>query len=145
MVHLIKTQGYAVTQIEGSEVNIDETKSFGIDTIKILPLLWQTGYLTIDTYNPATQNYTLRFPNREVKTSFLGYFMSYLTKKGVAGIRKYTTQLNEAILANNLESFFEILSVVFANIPYTMHIEQEKYYQSVFYLIFNLLGTSIRV
>ena len=145
LVHLIKTQDYELTQIEGSEVNIDETNAFEIDHIKLLPLLWQTGYLTIDTYNPVTQNYKLRFPNLEVKTSFLGYFMSYLTNKGVAGIKKYTTQLNEAIQSHNLDSFFKIFSVFLANIPYTIHIRQEKYYQSVFYIIFNLLGTSIRV
>ena len=145
LVHLIKTQGYTITQIEGSEVNIDETKAFDIDTIRLLPLLWQTGYLTIESYNPTTQNYTLRYPNLEVKTSFLGYFMSYLTDKGIADVKNYTTKLNQALLENNLETFFEILTVFFANIPYTMHIPQEKYYHNVFYMIFSLIGSSIRV
>ncbi len=120
LAHLIKTQDYPITQIEGAEVNIDETNAIEIDTIKLLPLLWQTGYLTIDSYNEVTQNYKLRYPNLEVKTSFLNHFMAYLTKQEIAGIKKYTTRLSNAIVNNDMEEFFKVLSIFFANIPYTI-------------------------
>ncbi len=145
LVDILKTQNFAIPQMEGGEVNIDDTKAFELDTIKLLPILWQSGYLTIDSYDPVTQNYRLRFPNREVKTTFLNYLMGYLTKKDIAGIKKYTLQLSAAIESNNLEDFFTSLSIFFANIPYTIQMRQEKYYQSIFYTILSLIGARVTV
>lgn len=51
-------------------IDEEETKFDDIRKIKLTPLLWQAGYLTIDSYNPETQNYKLKYPNEEVKVSF---------------------------------------------------------------------------
>ncbi len=142
--HVIKTQDYPVTEIEGSEVNIDETKAFEIDQIKLLPLLWQTGYLTIDSFNPATLNYKLRYPNQEVKITFLTFFMGFLTTKELAVIKNYLVLLEAAMKEHDLNSFFKTLSVFFANVPYTMQLSHEKYYQTIFYIVLNLIGARVQ-
>lgn len=73
LVYPIKAQEYPIYAIEGSEVSADETKSYDLDKIQLVPLLWQAGYLTIIGYNPGTKNYKLGYPNEEVSTSFLNY------------------------------------------------------------------------
>jgi len=53
--------------------------------------------------------------------------------------------LLDALKAKQFKQFFSVLDVFFANVPYTIHIKQEKYYQSLFYLIFKMLGLRIDV
>ena len=141
--YLINKQEYAISKIEGSEVNISETKSYDIRKIKILPLLWQAGYLTIDSYNPRTRNFKLKFPNEEVKVSFYNHFLESLTEKDIAYLTEATEKLRVQLAKNDLEGFFESLKIFFAQIPYTMHLPQEKYYQSIFYVIMKLINADI--
>lgn len=115
-MHLIKTQGYSIDQIEYSEVNGDEMRSFEIDNVPLIPLLWQTGYLTIEDYNPISQ--LLHKPHHECKISFLA---------------NYVFNLTQSLRHENLKIFF-------ANIPCTMQLSLEKIYQSIFYVITTLIG-----
>lgn len=52
----------------------------------------------------------------------------------------YLWQLVDALRAANLDEFFAVLNLFFAQIPYTLQIKREKYYQTIFYLIFTLIG-----
>ncbi len=143
IMRLIKTQRYAISAIEGSEVNIEETKSYEVDKIKLIPLLWQAGYLTIESYNPHTQNYRLMFPNEEVKVAFLRFFMSYLTETQVAQLTTALYALSQALKKLDFKVFFETLRVFFAQIPYTIQLPIEKYYQSIFFIIMKLIGADV--
>jgi hypothetical protein len=49
----------------------------------------------------------------------------------------------KALQEQDLDQFFSVLSVFFAEIPYDIQIRQEKYYQTIFYLIFKLIGLQI--
>ncbi len=144
LMQLIKSQEYPISQIEGSEVNRDETKFYDVDKIKLIPLLWQTGYLTIESYDPLTHNYRLVFPNEEVRVSFLQHFISYLTERDIAVFSSTVVKLSQALQKNNLPLFFETLQIFFAQIPYTMQLPLEKYYQSIFYVILSLIGAYIQ-
>ena len=79
VAHLIKDQDYPIPEIDGSCVNYNSTVTYELDKLKLIPLVWQTGYLTIQSYNPETQNYMLTYPNREVRESFLSYLLSEQT------------------------------------------------------------------
>lgn len=94
---LITTQNYPIAEIDGSEVNYLETKSYDLDKIKLIPLLWQAGYLTIDSYNPQTQNYKLTYPNKEVKESFFTFFLSNLIDSEMSDITRSIDKANQAI------------------------------------------------
>ena len=73
LVNLIKTKDYSIESIENSELNAQDMGSFELDDIRLIPLLFQTGYLTIKSYNIVTRNYLLDYPNEETKISFLHY------------------------------------------------------------------------
>ena len=53
-------------------------------------------------------------------------------------------KLTQALRNNDIDLFFQTLEVFFAAIPYTMQLSQEKYYQSIFYVIVNLIGAYIQ-
>jgi hypothetical protein len=103
----------------------------------------QTGYLTIKSYNSETGNYQLGYPNEETKASFLFYFMEMITTAQTADISNAISRLTKAINSGNLEEFFTTLKIFFASVPYTMQLPQEKYYQSIFYVIMSLVGAYV--
>ena len=145
VAHFIKNQDYPIPEIDGSCANYNSTVTYELDRLELIPLLWQTGYLTIRSYNPGTQNYTLTYPNREVRESFLSYLLSEQTCLNLETISSSLLKIKESLVNNDLPSFFKHLEHFFADIPYTIHIPQEKYYQSNFYLIMRALGADVKV
>lgn len=143
LMELLKKQDYPITSIEGAKIHKSKTKTYAIDKIKLIPLLWQAGYLTIKSYNPTTKNYTLTFPNEEVRVSFFENVMENLTDVDTALLSSFVSKLSQSIQKPDLKTFFETLKVFFAQIPYDMHIPLERYYQSIFFSIMTLLGSHV--
>ena len=111
------------------------------DTLIPIPLLYQTGYLTIADYDSAAQEYTLTFPNEEVKYGFLESLITeYIPDCGSgSGIDIFT--LRRYIEHGELESIRNVLTALFARITYTASDTLfEHYFQAVIYLVFTLLG-----
>ena len=88
--------------------------------------------------------YTLAYPNFEVKNSMtecLAEAYSFVERELVHG---YAWKLIDALRDQDFETFFDTLKIFFADIPYDLHIKKEKYYQTVFYLIFFLIGLKVK-
>jgi len=143
LVNLIRAKQYSIEGLDHAEIHADSLASFEIDTMRLIPLLLQTGYLTIKGYNAETQNYQLGYPNEETKASFLLYFIEMITTAETAQLSNAVSRLTKALKEGNLEQFFTTLKIFFASVPYTMQLPQEKYYQSIFYVILNLIGAYV--
>jgi hypothetical protein len=144
LVNLIKEQQYELADLKTREVGELAFSTYEIDNLAILPLLYQTGYLTIKNYNEQKRLFELYYPNREVEDAFLAYLLDSFSQLDLGVSEGYLWQLIEALQANDLTSFFEILTVFFARIPYTLQVKREKYYQTIFYLIFTLIGLRVQ-
>ena len=108
-------------------------------TDSILPLLYQTGYLTIKAYCPEDDSYTLGYPNREVREGFLkGLLNSYRGSEGMSA--SFVLQFNKALKTNDINGAMERLHSFLAGIPYDLENKTEKHFQTIIYLIFSLLG-----
>ena len=81
LAHMVKKMNYPIYDIDNAELHIEDTKTYELGTIQLIPLLWQTGYLTIKSYDPSTKNLLLTYPNLEGKTSFLSHFITSITEK----------------------------------------------------------------
>ena len=111
----------------------------------ILPLLYQTGYLTIADYDDAANLYILGFPNREVKYGFLKSLLPEYTPIAVPSSGKDIYALRLCERAGDTEGMRDILTALFASIPYTTNDAPfEHYFQSVLYLVFTLLGQFVQ-
>ncbi len=143
LLKLIKDRGYDITQLQNLQLRELAFSTYEIDSLAIIPLLFQTGYLTIKGYEPEHRRYTLGHPNYEVEDAFSFYLLSAFSALEPAFSEDYLWQLIDALKANQLAQFFTVLDAFFANIDYDLHIKQEKYYQTIFYLIFLLLGLRI--
>ena len=143
LIKLIKEKNFDLTGLDGLNISESAFSSYEIENLKIIPILFQTGYLTIAGYNKERMEYTLAYPNFEVKNSMTEYLAeaySFVEREFVHG---YAWKLIDALCEHDFESFFETLRIFFANIPYDLHINKEKYYQTIFYLVFSLIGLKV--
>ena len=119
-------------------------KDYRADNPDILPLLYQSGYLSIAGYDALRQRITLSFPNEEVKYGFLDSLLPVYAPEAVEGNGKDIFALDDCLEAGDTEGMKDILTALFASIPYTSTTAPfEHYFQSVLYLIFTLLGKFI--
>jgi hypothetical protein len=140
LVKLIKEKSFDIKKMQDLEVREENLSTYEIEDLALVPLLFQTGYLTIKGYDDEFMTYRLGYPNFEVENSFQYALLrsySYTETNG------YLVSLIRALRNDDFETFFDTLSVFFADIPYDLHIEKEKYYQTVFYLIFSLIGLKV--
>jgi len=143
LLELMKENNYNLMSLDSLKLNAAAFSTYEVENLIPEPLLFQTGYLTIKYYNEKGGIYTLSYPNNEVKDAFLTYLSDFYTpvKKGLTP--NYIFELQEAIEKNKIDELIKILKVFFANIEYDLHINNEKYYQTIFYIVFTLLGVKI--
>lgn len=143
LIELIKTQQFDVEQLNQLSVPEIAFSTYDVKHLAVLPLLFQTGYLTIKQYDSVRRRYQLGYPNREVEEAFTTYLLSGLTKIEIGFGISHLYQLVDALIEHQVDRFFTLLQTFFANIPYDLQVKQEKYYQTIFYLIFMLVGTQV--
>ena len=113
---------------------------------KFLQLLYQTGYMTIGDVPEdglSDSYYPMRFPNKEVRDSFQKNIVSLFVEEDLADFSATVDLINRAAREGNSEDIRKYMENVFANIPYTIQIAEEKYYQSIMYTVFLLCGMEI--
>ncbi len=143
LLKLMKEKNYNIMSLEALKLNAASFSTYEIENLRAEPLLFQTGYITIKDYNEEFDEYTLSYPNLEVKSAFLNYLTDYYTPLSKEEAPQYQNELQRAVKANDIKKFMKILNVFFKNIDYDLHINNEKYYQTIFYLVFTLLGLRI--
>ena len=113
----------------------------------LVPLLYQSGYLTIKSYDPQNDVFTLGFPNEEVKYGFLDELLpAYIPKWGLNDSFSILTFL-DAIRSGNVDELMTLLKAYYASIPYDLEENKdkdEKYYQLIFYLLFTNIGQFVQ-
>ena len=110
----------------------------------IMPLLYQSGYITIKDYDPETELYTLGLPNKEVKIglyrSLLPHYLATRTAMGNTTIAKMSVLIKRGQIDDALTLFNTFLSTV----PYCDNTHYEGHYQQLMYIVFALL-TNFRI
>lgn len=108
-----------------------------------LPMLYQTGYLTIKSYDARMRLYTLGYPNKEVKIGFTrGLLNEYPSKAATAS--GFVAHFYAAMDSQDINLAMAKLQSYLAGIPNDLENKSEKHYQTIIYLIFSLLGFYIR-
>jgi len=110
-----------------------------------LPLLVQTGYLTIKSAIREGRGtfFQLGFPNFEIEESFSFWLVHGFSRLPPDDMSSALRRLTASLRENRIADMLEILNVFFAKVPNTITIENEKYYQTIFFTVFTLIGVSI--
>ena len=113
-------------------------------TDSALPMLYQTGYLAIKGYDPLTELHTLGYPNREVKLGFTRGLLSQYQSRHFTSSGSFVARFFSAMRENDIDSALSLMQSYLAGIPNDLENKTEKHYQTIFYLIFSLLGYYIQ-
>jgi len=143
LIELIKKEKYEITSLENITVSEYVFDSYDIENIGLNSLLFQTGYLTVKRVNKKTGLYTLTCPNSEVKESILNYLLGEMIDREVSLVKPLYLELKQFFQEEQIDKAIDIIKSMFAKIPYTLHIDAESYYHSLFYIILTLMGVKI--
>lgn len=110
-----------------------------------VPLLYQSGYLTIKKYNPILQSFQLDYPNKEVRLGMVKSLApNYLTPIQMDN-NGFIFEFLEQLYDGTMDGALQKMQAYLASISNRLSNKNEKDFQTVFYLIFNLLGAYIKV
>jgi Predicted AAA-ATPase/PD-(D/E)XK nuclease superfamily len=133
---------HARFDVENSVVNNTILDKYDIENIALIPLLFQTGYLTVKTLDPMTGDMVLDYPNKEVRESMYQFLIDDLAKNAYRTHTGHTIkELNQAFLTDNLPEVKKILNTLLADLPDEAFVNQrEGLYHGLIHLIFSYLG-----
>ncbi len=150
LVNYLKEAHYFIPDLDG-KVELNES---GLDTYRAvtensLPILFQSGYLTIIGYIKEARLYKLGFPNDEVRYGFLENLLPAYSGLPLGDTGKSVWQFVQDIREGKVDSFMERMRSIIAGIPYDNFTEEnmklrEQNYQTAVYLVFALMGQFVQ-
>ena len=152
LIHLLHHFGTDVTaleEIEASEEMFDRPTEAMSDA---LPLLYQSGYLTIKSYDRDLGTYMLGIPNKEVRVGLMEHLLPWYTKRSDMANGGFIMDFCRALLREDLEKAFTAMRAYLAGIPYPDGGKEipndmskgEYYYETIFYLMFSFMNRHIQ-
>ena len=140
LAEMLKKTDYDLRELDGVEVPGASLTDDRADVNNPIPMIYQSGYLTIKKYDERFKIYTLGYPNEEVKYGFLNFAAPFYTSvpgvKTPFSIGRFIKELE----TGQIEAFLTRLCAFFADFPYELNDRTERHYQVVFYLVFKLMG-----
>lgn len=116
-----------------------------------MPLLYQSGYLTIASYDPLLKLYVLKIPNNEVRKGLIDSLMPIILKRTVADNNGLVTAMAKAIFSRDLGKALTALRSYIAKIPYDIITKEEwecnesreAFYKLLIYMAFSMLNSIV--
>lgn len=141
LVELMKQHNYNVEEIEDIVTSGPVLDSIDAASTDPVPVIYQSGYLTIKDYNEEFENYTLGFPNREVEQGFFRFLLPNYASVSVTKSPYEIQRFVEEVRKGDVDSFLSRLQTFFDDIPYELAPrDREVHYQNILYIVFKLMG-----
>jgi hypothetical protein len=146
LVRMLKDIDIDVKSLEKDvEISPNAINNYRVDTGNPIPLLYQSGYLTIKGFDHENNLYILGFPNEEVKYGFWYELMQMYMPEIDVMTEFYAGYFNKDLKSGNIEGFMTRLKAYFAGISYELENKTERHYQTVFYLLLKSMGQFVEV
>ncbi len=144
LVNVMKQTSFDITTLSDNVVaKIGSLNGMQDIVNKPVPLFFQTGYLTIKDFDKEYNEYTLGFPNDEVKNGFLNFIYSYYVPVNPSEDSIKISLLSKALKNGKPDEFMRILEALFANTTYQIQGDAEKDFQYAMYIILELLSEHV--
>ena len=128
------------TLMDGVETPAINFTEYRAEANNPIPLIYQSGYLTIKEYDNRFKIYKLGFPNDEVRYGFLNFLVPFYTPITDDKKSFYIGQFVRELENGDTDAFMHRFEAFFADFPYELNDKTERHYQVVVYLIFKLMG-----
>ena len=140
LIELIQQADFNVRDLECLEATDEQFDAPTEQIMSPVPVLYQSGYLTIKGYDPEFQIYTLGYPNKEVRKGLIESLLPAYVQRPGENNTFYVVSFIRDLKKGNIESCLERTRSFFASIPHDLENKTEKHYQTIFYLLFRLMG-----
>ena len=140
LVILLRQHDYRLEDMSKMQVKADVLNSVDIASTNPIPVIYQSGYLTIKGYDSRYGRYTLGFPNHEVEEGFVDFLMDHYAGSVERGTSFDISYFVEDVEHGRTEQFVERLRSLFADTPYELVKNLENHYQNMVWLLFKLMG-----
>ena len=145
LVNQLQKTGYQLQYMTEEELTEDTLNSIEIFEENPLPLLYQSGYLTIKDYDEEFKTYRLQFPNREVREGFVKFLVPFYTPRHNDKSTFFVGNFVKDVRSGKAEDFMRRLEAFFANGDYALMGDKELYFHNAMYVFFTLLGFYVEV
>lgn len=139
LVELLQRNHYNLERMAHEETSSDVLNSIYGDEDPI-PVIFQSGYLTIKDYDKEFGIYRLGFPNREVEEGFIKFLIPFYTRFSKVEAPFEIQRFVQEVRAGQPEAFLKRLQAFFAGTPYELVSDLELHYQNVLFIVFKLVG-----
>ena len=146
LIEQIRNTDEDIWEVLSPDVSANTLANTSISDNNLISLLYQTGYLTIKSYDREDDAFKLGIPNREVEFGLYSGLLPLYSGKDEVANDTMLIKLRRALRANDVDKFLEILRSYLAGIPYSLsNGKPEIYYENNLFLIFKMLGFSAQV
>lgn len=144
LVELLKAHHYDLHRMAHVETDADILNSVDSASTNPIPVIYQSGYLTIKEFDERFGIYRLGFPNREVEEGFMKFLLPFYANTNKVESPFQILKFVREVESGDYESFFRRLQSFFADTPYELIRDQELHYQNVLFIVFKLIGFYVK-
>ena len=151
LMELLKRTNYDLYDMANTETDADVLNSIDSASNNPIPVIYQSGYLTIKDYEPEFKIYRLGFPNQEVEEGFMKYLLPFYTNIQASKSPFEIGRFVREVRAGDYDAFFHRLQSFFADTSYEAIIgrnperDTELHYRNVLFIVFKLVGLYTQV
>ncbi len=144
LVYLLKKRHYNLEKLVSANVDAEALNSVDPQSKNAISVIYQSGYLTIKSYNSRFDTYTLGFPNKEVEIGFFKYLLPCYSSVDSAQSGSFIEKFVEKVENGKVDDFLKLLSSLFADTPYELVKDLENHYQNVLFIVAKLMGFFVK-
>ena len=145
LVKLLKKHHYDLERMAHEETDAQVLNSIDSESTNPIPVIYQSGYLTIKGYDGEFGIYRLGFPNREVEEGFIRFLLPFYANVNKVESPFEIQKFVHEVRSGDYNSFFHRLQSFFADTTYEVIREQELHYENVLFIVFKQVGFYTKV
>ena len=145
IIKLLQKYNVGLRDLTGQDAGVSDFDVSPENMTTALPLLYQSGYLTIKHYDPMIDLYTLGYPNEEVRTGMVRSLAANYLTPAEGTNSSLVIKFVKAVIADDMEQALTLMRAYLAGVSYRLSNKTERDVQTIFYLVFSLIGSFIKV
>lgn len=145
IIKLLQKYYVGLRDLTGQDAGVSDFDVSPENMTTALPLLYQSGYLTIKHYEPMIDLYTLGYPNEEVRTGMVRSLAANYLTPAEGTNSSFVIKFVKAVIADDMEQALTLMRAYLAGVSYRLSNKTERDVQTIFYLVFSLIGSFIKV
>ena len=145
LINMLEKFGVEPSEIGNNRVSVEDFDAPTERMTSIIPLLYQSGYITIKNYDEELDLYTLNIPNKEVRIGLMKSLLPHYVGSKAPETTTMVAYLSRDIRNGDMDTALRCLQTFLSTIPQCDNTKYEGHYQQVFYIIFSLLGYYVDV